>query len=67
MMSRQRFSNCLPSPYQYEGEAEAGGYKQEGGYAGGGEDDGVLEHGVLHDEMIVDVVCLLASNKACVL
>ena len=51
----------MPGPHQDKGEQQAGGDNPECRYAGGGKHQGVFEHGMAHDEVVVHGVGILAA------
>jgi len=49
-------------PHKDDGEGDARTEHPKGRDAGGGKDYGVFKHGVVHDEMVVDVVGIVGSD-----
>ena len=50
------------APHEQEGEGHAVEEYERSRDACGGKDDGVLKHGVVHDEVVVDIVGFTASD-----
>ena len=54
-------------PDKGEGKGYACGDNQYCWDACGGKDDGVFEHGVVHDEVIVDIIGVIAADESFIL